>query len=58
MIPRHAGQISSASYAIRSTEAATTLYRVDREAMTCTLVVLTPRVRVRLPSIWPNSISR
>ena len=37
-----AGQISSASYAICSTEAATTLYRVDREAMTCTFVVLTP----------------
>ncbi len=37
-----AGQTSSASYAICSTDGATTLYRVDREAMTCTFIVLTP----------------
>ena len=37
-----AGQTSSALYAICSTEAATTLYRVDRDAMTCTFIVLTP----------------
>jgi hypothetical protein len=37
-----AGKTSSASYAICSTEGATTLYRVDREAMTCTFIVLTP----------------
>ena len=37
-----AGQTSGPSYAICSTDAATTLYRVDRDAMTCTFVVLTP----------------
>jgi hypothetical protein len=37
-----AGQTSSASYAICSADGATTLYRIDRDAMTCTFVVLTP----------------
>jgi len=37
-----AGQTSSASYAICSTDGATTLYRVDPDAMTCTFIVLTP----------------
>ena len=37
-----AGQTSSASYGICSANAATTLYRVDRDATICTFVVLTP----------------